>query len=138
MRPFCYCCWERLSLSETASLNVYKHICKKMGPKNAALFSFFSYVIRRKKKVGFEPNMLLCALILHFFLRRVAPAVFMSDHKITGNKSQQHGIRLSASSCKRRINKQFVAQQYSRDGDTQRMLLQQYRPSGGVLHKRDL
>ena len=32
----------------------------------------------------------------------------MSDHKITGNKSQQHGIRLSAPPCKRRINKQSL------------------------------
>lgn len=40
--------------------------------------------------------------------------VFMSDHKITGNKSQQHGIRLSAppSQKKRRINKQSLLRAY--------------------------
>lgn len=54
--------------------------------------------------------------------------VFMSDHKITGNKSQQHGIRLSAppSQKKRRINKQSLLRAYRRadedDGDTEHSL----------------
>jgi hypothetical protein len=55
-------------------------------------------------------------LFLIFFARKrvrrrpLERWVFMSDHKITGNKSQQHGIRLSAppSQKKRRINKQSL------------------------------
>lgn len=105
-----------------------------IGPSISVLVSFVVLCNHIRKKMvaptRLDSDSLSLSLMLPLFFRfvirflifllgclvRGALRVFMSDHKITGNKSQQHGIRLSAPPCKRRINKQsFLAE----DGDTQ-------------------